>query len=710
MNYSADSRAPSVGAILCSALLLFSSGLLQAADKPAWWGNAIGKDEVVLPGFEPVSITDKTVSLGVGRSYVWGQGLLPEKMTARGTDYVSNSALGLSYGGREYPLEASSFDIIEASAHHAIVETSATVAGALSVKSRVTIEYDGLAQIEINVTPLLKGVTIDSLFYRARVHDDDWTKMLAFQSDSIHKRQKKVVFDPSHQGDFLSAVAFTNGERSFWWFVDHAKGWGLDIKNATHVERKAEGIYLQQSLLNTKTRLSKTKTFTFNLLLSPVKIVNGNIRANRYARRLNSKESKYHGVNIWWTTAFVHQVLPYTEFPEGVKTRYPIKDQAVYPGLSKTRQHIKKNKRIGIDRIPYFSAHMLNRYDPAYERFRADWELYPKKAWTRRKYDTPYTAIRDDPYLTHRAEGYTDYLIYRFDQLVDELDFEGLYFDQGGVVGSKNPAHDGWLDSRGKRHAATDILPMRNFHKRLATLLHLKDKKAVIYSHNSNTVVLPAYSFVTEMVQGEEYIHWLKDFDYIASTSLDVVRSRLGSQAFGVPGMWLEVIYAQPRRLDRSSRPYSMSKKEWLASSYYDEAYQNFMALVLLHDMSTWAFAPIETRNKIFAKIDWLEPETARFVGYWNFNRARFSNELYHSYYLSKDKTSVALILSNLGERKQQVDVSAPGRFLLPSSVANCNSWEVDGERNQELIKDASVEMPAKRFKILALRCMTNAD
>ena len=63
---------------------------------------------------------------------------------------------------------------------------------------------------------------------------------------------------------------------------------------------------------------------------------------------------------------------------------------------------------------------------------------------------TVLLALRNDAFLTHRAEGYTDYLLYRFDDLITTLGMEGLYFDQGGVRLSSSMQNGGWLDKSGK--------------------------------------------------------------------------------------------------------------------------------------------------------------------------------------------------------------------------------------------------------------------
>lgn len=686
---------------------IYCSSMSYATENsvPHWWGNSLGKDQIVLPGFEPIKVEGDTVYLGVGRSYRWANSFLPTLIESRGKELVASSRLELGYQGQLLQFSEKNINVVECTPHHAIIEVSAKIKGLLEVTTITKIEYDGLAQVTVEILPLASGVEVDKLTYNASIVSDEWTKMLAFKLDSAHKRQKKVVFTPEYNGELLSVFALTNGERSFWWFVDNADGWLMDYDNATTVSGGKDHVRLQQNIIDRKIELNDKITFSFNLLVTPVKEGNGNIRSNRFARRLDKTESVHHGVNIWWTTAFAHQIYPYTKIFENMLDEFPEIDRDIYVGAEETKENIRRVKELGIDWIPYFSAHMLNRYDPAYMQFRQQWKIEPEKTWDRFNYDAPYSLRRDDSYLTPRADGYTDYLIYRFSELVDELGFEGLYFDQGGVMASSNKSNGLWHDTSGKAHGSTDILALREFHKRLATMLHLKGKKGLVYSHNSNTAIVPAYSFVTAMVQGEEYNHWLKNYDYIDSVSLDEVRSRLGSSAFGVPTMWLEVIKAADSRLDLSQRPYRMSKEEWLSSDYYIEAYNKFMALALLHDMSTWAYAPIEIKDNILKYIDWVDPEVAKFIGYWNFPKSQFKEKLYYSYY-SIEQKKLLLVFANLGEFNARVKFSKAEQYLLEADKETCKHWQPDSDLMGGV--QEQVQLKSKSFFLLPLTCQSN--
>ncbi len=670
--------------------------------KPQWWNNKIGKEEIVLPGFSPLKYLDQTIILGVERKYIWKNTFLPVEMFAKGKSLVTGTKLSLVIDGKEIELKPNILKFLKKTGYHAEIYGETVVDNKLKITVVIQVEYDGVAMVEVKLKPL-QPIEIQNFSFETDVLKNLWTKMLIFKPNEIGNRTKHVLHKFKYNGPYLSAISVVDGEKSFWLFQDNAMGWLGDSEHSTIIREQKGYIHIQQNLISGKTPLVNDAVFKFNFLVTPVKEGNGNIRKHRVARSASLEEGINHGINLWWITAFSHQNLPYVTYPSGVGSLLPKKDKKAYPGLLKNRQILEKFKKYKIDKLPYFSAHTLNRNDPYYQKFRLLWEIKPEKVW-RIKYDNPFVSKRDDYFLTHRAEGYTDYLLFRFSELIDKLGFEGLYFDQGGVMVSTNSENGLWFNSKGHKKGSTDILALREFHKRLATLLYLKGRKGLIFSHNSNSMIVPAYTFVTGMVQGEEFNHWLNNYDYIGSTSLDEVRSRLSGAAFGVPTIWMEVIYSEDNRLKRSSRPKKMKKKEWHASKEYENAYQNFMTLALLHDMPTWAFARLESRTAILKSVDWINPETADFVGYWTYPKNIFINNVFHSHYLSKDKKRILVILSNLNSMKQKINI---GKLINLFTIGIENhskcTWafaDIWKEKNK-----MNTVIESKRFKLIPFAC-----
>ena len=678
-----------------------SSAKPDLEERPDWWGNRIGKDEIVLPSFDPIRVEGKNIILGAGRKYQWDKSVLADQVLINDKLFVAHQALVLVINGVSHELMSSDFRIVEYGGHHVEVIASGAISSLLDFKVITRVEYDGVAMVELVFAPRAP-LQIDSFHYTATTLDSEWTDVLGFNHNDLGNRKKKVVLELPYEGPLLSTTAFLNGEEGFWWFIDESKGWSHKLpEKATKIERSNQQIVITQAIVDSSYEFNEERRFQFNYLATPVKKVIGNTRTNRVARGKTKSEGVYHGQSLWWIDAFSHQVLPYTNFSKIYPDKIDKFDQSVYPGLAQNKRVQAEFKRSGILRLPYFSAHVLNHLDPAYQQHQHLWEIKPKIVWDKFKYDGPFQSMRNDVFLTHRAEGYTDYLLYRFDQLISELGIEGLYFDQGGVRLTKSLLNGGWIDEAEALQGATDILALRDFHKRLATLFYLRGKKGLIVSHNSNTMIAPAYTFTTAMVQGEEFNHWLTDYDYIGSVGIDEVRSRYGARSIGVPTLWLEVIFAQNSRLKKSGRPLGMSDKgAWHNSIYYEQAYLNFMTLALLHDMPTWSYAPIPLRNKIMKKIDWVEPEFSEFFGYWLREKEEFSQDLFFSYYLNKGAGKALFIISNLTAEVKSQSYNQLTAIMLEEHFLDC---QIQG-KNKENQTD-SVSVAAKRFVLLPLQC-----
>lgn len=686
------------------ALYFISFNVFSAQPSyPEWWGNDLGKEEVVLPGYAPLRVDNTTILLSSGRQYKWEDSYLPVKLISKNQSLVSNAYIEVLINGKTAKIRPDNVEVVEANEHHVIIKSSGQINDTTELIVTTRVEYDGVAMAELLIKTT-EPVDISQLHLVFEVQGNPWTKMLAFSPGEIGERTNRVVYEPEYSGEYLSALALSDGQKSFWLFQDNAEGWHTDGKDMLAVKPKGGVVEIRNKLINNILTVESRRIIKFNFLATPVKDVVANVKQNRVARNKSPKEGNNHGVHLWWINAFSHQLLPYTDYPLNAESGISDYDKKAYPGLFKNRRTLLEYKRSGIDRLPYFSAHVLNQHDPAYKKFRKQWEIHPVIHWNSLKYDPPFRDTRDETFLTHRAEGYTDYLLYRFSNLIDELGFEGLYFDQGGVRLSANPDNGQWIDSSGSKRGATDILAMREFHKRLATLFYTKEKKGLIVSHNSNDVIIPAYTFATSMVQGEEFNHWLTNYDYIDSVELDEVRTRLSGSAYGVPGVWLEVIFAVNKRLKKSNRPYNMSKSEWHKSVYYENAYKNFMALALLHDIPVWSYADLDLRVKTLKQLDWIEPETARFTGYWNYSPELFENQLYFSYYQGKDKGKYLIILSNLAGQDRVISYSkllqTTGIGMMHESCA-----DVDNQAVKDVTSAGSVQVISKRFTLLRFNC-----
>ena len=656
---------------------------------------------MILPGFSEVVVDGTRVLLGADRVYEWRDSLLPVSISAAGEVLSGPMTLALRQGTRTLSPSDVRVRITDRSRVGATVVADGRFGDHLTVTATTRVEYDGVAQIGIELRSV-GPVTVDGLDLKVPVRRNDYTRMMAFDADTMIKRQKRVLFPNEYAGSFLNVLGFPDGERSFWLFADHAEGWIWNADTVTEVRERPRQLDVRQRLIGRSHRITGPMRFGINFLATPVKTLDRSFRTERVVRRVSAEEGRHGKYQIWWLTAFAHQNLPYTDYPPGTKSQLPAADLAVYKGPDDTRRELRRARSVGIERIPYFSTHALSGVDPALNQFRDEWAVRPPYVIPPGS-DLPFTAKIARPWASHQADGFTDYLIYRFDALIDELGLQGLYFDQGGVIGSRHPDHGAWRDSNGRLQRATEIMALRDFYRRLATLFFLKGKTGAVFVHNSKTPVIPAFTFVHSMVQGEEFVIELDNLDYIDSIDLDATRSSFAGGQYGLVTTWLSELFS-PRV--RGGRPRAMAKKQWFSSPRYLSAYRNFMALALLHDVPTFSFAPLPERASIYTVLDRFETERATFSGYWNRRLTLDRADAAVSYYLHDNGRRALLVVANLSDTTGgAINVRGIREVLGVDSDAELRYRAARRLRFSPMSGDTvSATIPAKDFELIEVR------
>jgi hypothetical protein len=385
---------------------------------------------------------------------------------------------------------------------------------------------------------------------------------------------------------------------------------------------------------------------TFAFLATPVRDLGSGFRTERYTSSPDPFEGNR---NLWWIDATAHYALPYLDYPPGVRAQLPAEDLRAYPGAVRNRKRVVELRREGLERLPYQSLRSLSYLDPRIGAKESLWQVEPRIV-TSSGSDAPYRAGRARAILSHRAPGFSDYLLERLGAVADGLDVRGVYFDQAAPAGSTNRAHLWPGAAPGSR--ATDILAMRSFFKRLATQLYRRGRgDPLIYVHNSSAPVIPAVTFVTAMVQGEELLPVIKNLDYQASLDLDRIRTTYGPAAAGVPTVWLEELWSRELATQRPFRYVLGDEAGWLASPEYRAAWRNFMGLALVHDIPVWTVAPLLERRAVFDELDRFGVAASRFVPYWSLTRQWREAPLLASAWVRSADDAVLLVLVNRTEK-----------------------------------------------------------
>lgn len=559
-----------------------------------------------FPEFQPLTWQEKTVSL-YEKNYSWQQGGILPKIDSRSLASYAQVSLEITVAGKKSVVTFDKF-AISGSKNKLTVNTLSNTDTGLTVKAITDIEPDGFMTVRLNILADTPTV-IDEIALVADVLDSASTEILAFKTQGIRRQKNRSdILQPPYKGSFLNAVSIGDSERAFWWFADNAQGWIWNGPHQTELLKVGNKIRLRQLLLANSASVSAMQEIKFGMLATPIKQLAADWRERRILWGAPSAAEKQRKTKykIWWPNAFSYDAFPYVDYPGSTASKLNSKNIKAYKGLATNRKIVRdQREKYGINWIPYFSAHTLTTLDPVLQKCLRQWKIQPEKIF--KDGLNPYSNQYPKYVLTHRAHGYSNYIVDRFDELIDELDIVGIYLDHGPVHDSNNLANGGWYDSNGKLQSSLDIFATREFLKNLRRKFLEKGKAGHIFIHISNREILPAYTYAYALINGEQYRRDLEGSNYLDIVSLDEFRTRFATANYGFITIWLPLEWVR-----------HIGDKHWLGSDAQLTAYRKVMGLALAHDLLDWPQGSHQNeRGRLIAALDKFGVANAVFEGYW---------------------------------------------------------------------------------------------
>ncbi len=601
-------------------------------------------------------------------------------------------------GGTDAPVTVTSNEVIHSGRDKVEIRTTGTAAGELQVETRTIVEYDGMGIVDVVLTPT-QPVSIDQVDFQVSVVRLPEQQVLGFSAQNIYWSGQDKFLEPCYRGTYQSVVGFVGRQSSFWWLADQSDGWSPDAQPSTEIRCTPDELQLRQPVIIGARVLSSPVHYRFAFLATPVRDLPPEFRANRITASPTADEARAGNVNLWWTSATSHFALPYLDYPRGALQQLGAAEIEAYPGVARNAEFVQDWRGLGIERLPYVSLRAVSPLDPDAQLNLPEWQAEPKQ-WTGLEVDAPYTTAFRRPLASLRATGFVDHQLERLSDIADRLDVSGFYFDQAEPIGSVNPAQVA-AGPAGAMNPATDVLAMRDFFKRLATMLASRGRTPLIYVHNSTAPVIPAYTFVTAMVQGEELntVATIRDFDYQASVPLSYVWPLYSPQSSGVPTVWLEELWSEVFAGQRPE-PYRTDVRGWLESTEFNRAWRNFMAVALLHDIPVWTSAPVARREAVYGEMDRFGTARSEFRGYWESGPDWADQPILISAYLRPEEPAILLIAANVTASPQSLSAGAIEAWLatadLPPALRNAAS--------RYAMTGAQAAIPARDFTLLEIR------
>jgi hypothetical protein len=603
------------------------------------------------------------------------------EVDAAGSPVATAMNLRLRVAGTAVLLQPSQVSVVESAADHALIQAQGEPYPNLLVTTTTRVEYDGVAMVSLTVTP--RGfVDVQGLDQEVDISTTPNTRVLKFDTKNVRIQPRAQQIDPSYSGTFLNALGIADGDRSFWWFADNAQGWIWNGPTVTDLfSVSSNTVRLSQHLIGATYRISNPMQLQLNFLATPVRDMGSSWRKERVTGGVGTPEQGLGTLQISWDTAFIHVDLPYTTYEGNLMSQIPGPDLRAYPGLQANKTGMNQAFATwGIQILPYLSLHCLTQIDPGVVSHRAAWEVSPPFV-NNDSFNPPWSTTFQKPQLSHRATTFTDYYVSRIATEINNLGMRGIYFDQASIVDSANPAHGAWTDSQGHTQASLDILGTRDFLKRTRNLFAAKGLPGYLFVHASNSELIPAYTFATAIVDGEQFTELLQNSDYMASISLDQARVQFSPPQYGVRLAWLpEFDY------------FHANDPTWTGSAAQLAAFRDLMTLILLHDGELVPMGvPYAERRSILQTLDAFGTDQAAFVGYWDGGPAAqpVQPDARVSFYLRSNPTTLLLVVGNFAAAAQTVDITVDpiamgfpaGKSLLVRMVPSNQVLAVSGNQ-----------------------------
>lgn len=575
----------SVGACRLKAALVDEHGKIvrtgeltyEIPARPAWLGNRLGKEDVLLPPWTPLEISPQSVGMW-GRRYDFRQGPLPDAVTSQGRPLLrAPITMSVQSAGQAAALRATPAAGFEGRPTMARGRWTGSL-GSWSMEASSQVEFDGLVRIDLELR-LRAAEEIEALTLRIPLRsesatlyhhaDGTWTDNSDAGGVGPIGWSKRLPFVPYFWvGDEQGGLA--------WWCEENQAWRNADERRAVELCRTAEGVDLVLRLIDRKTTVDRPLRLTFGFMATPVKPLPAGWRDWRQAfvsstnlQAMLARNPPRAGcrniANLWNNHVGSFSYLPAD--PAAMRKKVELVHAAGWQTV-----------------ISYFALDYTQTGTPDF--------TIAEREWRR----NPYAEVDSHTFsyaTVCNASDWADFLIWALNKTMDETGTDGVYFDCCNPNFCCSPDH-------GCAPGRYPLLATRELMKRAYTVVKQKRGSAgFVYCHNSENNLLTTFSFADAVLNGEQYNR--KD---LRTLSLDKFRAELSSQPYGVPAVLLPTLVK-----------FQPGGREKMPGA-------EFLAFPLLHDVlcsASWLSKPsqdflhrVEQIYKDFGVAD------AQFFPYWS--------------------------------------------------------------------------------------------
>ncbi|MCX8052686.1 MAG: DUF6067 family protein [Armatimonadetes bacterium] len=543
--------------------------------------ESVAAEPYIAPWSKPY-VSDHRVSCW-GRTYDFQSSLLPARIVTQGDNILAGPIELLAViGGKSVPWHDVSFKLIETGTECVRYLTRAN-RDSLSVECQMATEFDGATRVDILIKP--RGtVDVDSLdlvipfkpryaklFHHSSTYPIyvwDWPKR-RINAGSIGPDGLRLPF--------VFHIWLGDDDRGLQVFSESDESWcPSDPENAVIVTPQNGSTMLRMNLL-ANTKLTKPWKWTFGFIATPVKPWPDDYYDLHYCQMgdypmLERSDGgvpadaehppfidimRNLGVNyVGWHEAWSdEQSLPRPKYPEKFVTV------------------VKACHDRGMAVATYTGCYMSVRS----KEYNKDWDVYPVGDYYQHQRPDNGDICR----ITCNNTGYPEFLLGQYSEAVRKYGIDGLYLDGiSGPLPCTNTKHGcGYVGKDGNVHPTMPIWRTRDLMKGLYRLVK-QNKRGIIVSHTSSSILLPALSFADLYIDGEHLLGHLK----LGTPEYpeDLLRAEMSGHNFGIPATQLPIRDSDVEVSERARTLSLLYDALWMWNPYHQadiwRAYDSFGA------------------------------------------------------------------------------------------------------------------------------------
>ena len=578
---------------------------------PKWLKEKPGMTGIPYP-YTPIKRNGNTLSV-IGRNHVFGSALLPEQITSQNVPlFAAKPVLRAKMNGKNIVFRNFKFKKVKENGEQTIMNFTAS-AGGVSLSGTVTLEYDGFLWYALDLSK--NSGILEELFLEMEMP----ASVADFYNAHFFSRENYVgKLGESLTLKQIPSVWLGNMDIGLTFVTESFQYWrNKDTKAAFRIQRKGKNVLWQVRFVDKPTKLSGKKfLLEFGIEANPVKPTPPQFRTWR----------------VWFFDPFTI-AHPWTIDPKIKK--YPGSGGFFTPehtSMEAFRKEVKRFRDRGAELSLYLNPFLVSPEATEYKIFRKEWR-------------NPYNVYPQCP-----ASSFTDYIVWQIDDHIKHGSLQCVYVDSLGAYNCANELHGcGYIDEQGNQKLTYPIRAMRNYMKRLYTLLHAQgrdQKKNYLWAHMSARTSAPINAFVDFQCSGEELeTELIGNSNYLEHYGMDAYQIYYLHSSGVVPMLLPNLGRTGP-------------KEHRLNKDYNDQV----LALALLHDSLIWnLWMDMTYVNNLYKKLDafgWQDP-ALKFHSYRKqFMVGSTGKDIYISVYTIGKRAMAVIVNKNKKEQTVQLGVN----------------------------------------------------